>query len=431
MLGPGDPRYEDHRKVFNAAIDRRPGAVALCGSRDDVTDAVQLATERGFPVAVRCGATSEYATLDDGVLIDVSAIKTVEIDSSARRARVGAGLTWAEMDAATQEHGLAVTGARLSDLGVAGVTLCDGSGWLERSLGPTCLSLIAAEVVLADGDVVEASPERNPELLWALRGGGGGLGVVTELEFRLHPVGPTLLSGFLTFPRERAQEVARFYRDYMEAAADEVGGGLVLGAGLGSACTILFCHLGTVEEGERAVAPLRELGPSMDAVAPNEYRSFQVVRDLQNPFGVRAHRRGRFLRELSDEALEVTIAAAERPAATLSHVLLQPLGGAMGRVGRDEIALNLPQSPWAYRCLGLWPPVESLDPGNVQWVNGFAEAIEPFALDATFPSLLSAEGDSDRPAAAYSEGGLRRLREAKARYDPGDVFGRNTPAPVR
>ena len=285
-------------------MDRRPAALALCASREDVAGAVALAAERGLPVGVRCGATSDQAALDGGVLIDVSAMKGVDVDPSARIARVGGGLTWAEMDTATQEHGLAVTGGRLSALGVAGVTLCDGSGWLERSLGPTCLSLTAAEVVLADGQVVEASPEQNPDLLWALRGGGGGLGVVTELEFRLHPVGPTLLSGFLTFPRERAEEVARFYRDYMQSAPDEVGGGLVLGAGSGGACTIYFCHLGAVEQGEEAFAPLRELGPSMDAVGPNEYRAFQAAMDLQNPFGARAHLRGRFLRELSDEALE-------------------------------------------------------------------------------------------------------------------------------
>ncbi len=286
-------------------------------------------------------------------------------------------------------------------------------------------------MVLADGQVVEASSEQNPELLWALRGGGGGLGVVTELEFRLHPVGPTLLSGFLTFPRERAEEVARFYRDYMQSAADEVGGGLVLGAGSGGACTIFFCHLGAVEQGEEAVAPLRELRPSMDAVGRNEYRAFQAVMDLQNPFGARAHFRGRFLRELSDEALERAIAAANRPAATLSHVLMQPLGGALGRAGGDEIALDLPEAPWAYRCLGLWPPVESLDQGNLQWVDGFADAIGPFALDATYPSLASTERRADRPASAYGEEALGRLREIKGSYDPGDVFGPNMPAPVR
>ena len=412
-------------------MDRRPAAVALCGSRDDVVGAVALAAERGLPVGVRCGATSDQAAPDGGLLIDVSAMKGVDVDPSARIARVGGGLTWAEMDAATQEHGLAVTGGRLSTLGVAGVTLCDGSGWLERSLGPTCLSLTAAEVVLADGQVVEASPEHNPELFWALRGGGGGLGVVTELEFRLHPVGPTLLSGFLTFPRERAEEVARFYRDYMQSAPDEVGGGLVLGAGSGGACTIFFCHLGAVEQGEEAVAPLRELTPSMDAVGRNEYRAFQAVMDLQNPFGARAHFRGRFLRELSDEVLERAIAAANLPAATLSHVLMQPLGGALGGAGRDEIALDLPEAPWAYRCLGLWPPVESLDPGNVQWVDRFADAIGPFALDATYPSLASTERRADRPASAYGEEALRRLREIKGSYDPGDVFGPNMPAPVR
>ena len=363
VIGPEDAGFDLERKTFNAMLDVRPAVIARCASRDDVVAALAAGVDRGLELAVRAGGTSDACTVDGGLVIDVSAIDGIEIDATARTARVGGGVTWGELDAATQEHGLAVTGGRLSGLGVAGVALGEGSGWLERALGPTGASLVGAEVVLADGRVVEA----DGELLWALRGAGAGLGVVTRLDLALHPVGPELLCGFLNFPRERAAEVARTYRDHMEQAPAEVGGGLLLGAGLGGVCTIVFGFLGSVADGEEALAPLRALGPSLDAVAPNPYVAFQRIWDAGNPPGVRAHVTSAVLEELSDECIDTVLARANLPAATLSYAFLRPLA-----------------SGWAYQCVGLWPPVPALDRGQLAWVDGSAEAVEPFTIDVPF-----------------------------------------------
>jgi FAD/FMN-containing dehydrogenase len=355
VLGPEDVGFDLARKTFNAMVDVRPAAIARCQSRDDVTAALAVGVDRGLPFAVRVGGTSDQSTVDGGIVLDLSAMDAIEIDVPSRTARVGGGATWGDLDRATQEHGLAVTGARLSGLGVAGVALGAGSGWLERALGPTAASVVGAEVVLADGRVVEAGGDAE------LRSAG----VVTRLDLRLHPVGPELLCGFLSFPRERAAEVAGAYRDSMEHAPDRVGGGLLLGAGLGGVCTIVFCYLGTIEAGEEAVAPLRALGPSLDAVAPNPYVAFQGMWDASNPFGARAHLRSGLVRELSDDCIDTVLARANLPAATLSYAFLRPLGG----------AVTVPNAGWAYDCVGLWPPVPTLDPGQVAWVDGFADAV--------------------------------------------------------
>jgi hypothetical protein len=267
-------------------------------------------------------------------------VTAIEIDAGARVARVAPGVTWAEFDEATREHGLAVTGARVSRLTVADSALGAGSGWLERSLGTTGDNLIDM-----------------------------GEDVVT---LRLHVVGPTLLCGFLGFPRDRAGEVARAYRDFMATAPDASGGGLLLGAGLGGVCNIVLCHLGPVEDGERVIAPLRALGPSLDAVAPNPYRAFQRMWDDSHPEGTREHVRGVFLRELPDACLGAIIARANLPAASLSYVFLRPLGG----------ALTDPDAAWACDCVGLWPPAPELDPGQIAWVDGLAEAVAPHAVEA-------------------------------------------------
>jgi hypothetical protein len=381
VIGPEDAGFDLHRKTFNAMVDARPAAIARCASREDVISAVAVGADRGLPLAVRGGGTSDAATVDGGIQIDLAELDQIEIDVPSRTARVGGGASWGELDEATQEHGLAVTGGRLSGLGVAGVALGDGSGWLERALGPTAASLVGAEVVLADGRVLEAGADA--ELLWALRGAGAGLGVVTRLDLRLHPVGPHLVSGFLGFPRERAAEVARAYRDHMARAPDQVGGGLLLGAGLGGVCTIVFCHLGTVAAGEEGVAPLRDLRPSLDAVAPNPYLAFQRIWDASNPAGTRVHVRSAFLRELSDECIDAVVARANLPAASLSYVFLRPLGGALSAGRPEEMALEIPDAGWACECVGLWPPVPALDRGQVAWVDGFAQAVEPFALAAS------------------------------------------------
>jgi hypothetical protein len=370
VIGPEDAGFDLERRTFNAMVEARPAAIARCESRADVIAALGVGVDRGLPLAVRAGATSDHATVDGGIVIDLSALDAIEIDATSRIARVGGGARWADLDAAAQEHGLAVTGARVSGLGVAGVALGEGSGWLERALGATPASLLDAEVVLPDGRVARAADD--DELLWALRGTGAGLGVVTRLDLQLHPVGPHLLSGFLGFPRERAGEVARAYRDYMATAPPEVGGGLLLGAGRGGVCSIVFCFLGDLDAAERAVAPLRALGPSIDALAPNPYVAFQRMWDASNPFGARAHMRSAVLAELPDEAVDTVVARADLPAASLSYAFLRPLGGALESDG------------WGYQCVGLWPPVPALDRGQLEWVDGAAEAVDEFAHDVRF-----------------------------------------------
>ena len=232
------------------------------------------------------------------------------------------------------------------------------------------------------------------------------------------------LGGFLTFPRERAGAVARAFRDELAGAPDAAGGALVLFAGRGGACTVVFCFAGPVEEGERALAPLRALGPSMDAVRPNPYAAIQAMHDLNFPWGARCRLRARFLRELPDEALDAVVAAADAPAAALSQVMLQPLGGAPARVGEGDAALGPVAAPWAYQCTAIWPPLPSLDRGNLDWLERVERALEPFALDASLPCLVAGDEGSDRAIASYG-GALARLRRVKARYDPGNVFRQN------
>lgn len=404
VVGPGSVDYESRRGVFNARVDPAPAALVACTGSEDVAHALSFARDRGLAVAVRGGGMSDAATVDGGVVIDVAALKDVHVDAENRTVRAGGGVTWAELDEATQEHGLAVTGGRLSALGVAGVALGSGAGWLERALGPTSDSLVAADVVLADGTVARAGLTEHAELLWALRGGGPGSGVLTQLELRLHPVGPVILSGFLTYPRERASDVLRTYRDVMKDAPDEVIGGLTLFAGRAGPCTLAFGYLGDVQEGERILAPLRALRPSLDAVMPNEYRAFQSINDLSSPWGMRVQRSDAALRDLPDDALTALAAAADVPAATLSRVMLRPLGGAMSRRDREASALEIPDAPWAYECVALWPPLPALDDGNIAWAGGVDNALAPYVQSA---------GQDDR---------AQRLRALRARYDPGGVF---------
>ena len=262
--------------------------------------------------------------------------------------------------------------------------------------------------MLADGRVLEVGEAEAPELLWALRGAGARLGVVTRLDLRLHPLGPVLLCGFLGFPRDRAREVAAAYAGFMREAPRAVGGGLLLGAGRGGVCSVVFCHAGTLEEGEAAVAPLRALGPSLDAVAPNEYRAFQAHVGCGQPARrARAHPRRVSSANSRRTAWTLAIAQADRPAAALSHVFLQPLGGALAGRAPGEMALRIPDAPWAYRCVGLWPPVPALDEGQAGWVDGFAEALAPSTLAVCPPSL--AEPGPEGLERAYGRDGRDRL----------------------
>jgi hypothetical protein len=342
LIRPGEPGYDRFRAVFDHRVVRRPAAIAVCETPRDAAEAVAYADDRGLPIAVRSGAADASATLDGGLVIEVSGLKELELDPAARQVRVGGGVTWAELDAATQAHGLAVTGGRVSWMGVAGVAVGEGSGWLERALGFTGDNLLATDL---------AGP------------------VATGLTLRLHPCGPELLCGFLSFPGARAREVAVAYRELMEGAPAEVGGALSVYTGRAGACQVAFCFLGDPVEGERWVRPLRELRPGLDAVGVNPYTAFQVMTDTQQPFGMRCERRVHPLGGLPDDLLDAVLEAAARPSGSaLSRVVLRPRGGV------------LDGAPWMCECLALWPPVPSLDAANLAWADRVEGALTGAAV---------------------------------------------------
>ncbi|MGZ8751948.1 MAG: FAD-binding oxidoreductase, partial [Acidimicrobiia bacterium] len=343
LLGPGNPGYDDARTLFNAMFDRRPLAVARCSSADDVAAAVKTARERGLDLTVFGGGhgVTGAAVADGALCIDLRGLKGITVDPDAGTARAEAGLVWGEVDAATQDHGLAVTGGRASDTGIGGLALGSGSGWLERKFGFTCDNLLATEVVTADGRQIVASADENPELFWGLRGGGGNFGIVTAFHFRLHPVGPILLGGMLMFPAAMARDLVAFYADFISDAPDEVLGGLAFICAPPAdfvpepvrgqpVVGVVAAYAGPVEAGEEALRPLREFGPpAIDMIESMPYVAFQQIIDAGNPWGMRNYWSADFLGELPDKAIDTWVAHATNPVSPMSQMLMIPGGGAL------------------------------------------------------------------------------------------------------
>ncbi|HWC25247.1 MAG TPA: FAD-binding oxidoreductase [Solirubrobacteraceae bacterium] len=436
ILVAGDPGYDDARAVFNGAIDRRPALIAQVSDARDVAAALRHAQDEGLPVAIRCGGHSGagFGVIDDGLVVDVRALKRVEVDLARRTVRAGAGLTWGELDAATQAHGLAVTGGRVSSTGVAGLTLGSGSGWLERKLGLTADNLVGATVVSADGDIVRADAGQHPDLFWALRGGGGNFGVVTELELALHPVGPTIVGGMLLFEWERASEVVAAYRDIMASAPDELGGCVSLQLAppapfvpaelVGRPVVgIVVAAFASGAEAERLVAPLRALAPAVDAVAPMPYVALQSMIDDANPHGMQNHWKAAFLEDLSDAAIGDALEVAAEIPSPLTVVLLQPLAGAYGRVDEHATALSHRSARWAYHALSLWP-----DPADTQvnraWTTRFADTMAAYGDGRAHPNHVSDPAGA-RVRSFYGAATYERLVAVKDRWDPRNVFAAN------
>ena len=442
LVRPGDPGYDEARSLFNGLIDKRPALIARCANVADVKAALAHARNNDLVVAVRGGghSTAGYSCCDDGIVIDTSPMKSVEIDATGRTGRFGAGLTWGELDAAAQEHGLAVTGGRVSHTGVAGLTLGSGSGWLERKLGPTCDSLLAAEVVTADGQVVRATAEENPELLWGLKGGGGNFGVVTEFEFRLHPVGPIIFAGMILHPRAAAPELLRFYRDFIEQAPDEVGGGLALitappedfipeEARGKPACGVIVVYAGDPEEGEAAFRPLLDWGePWLRMVQPMPYVAVQQIIDGGNPWGINEYFKVDYLRELADDAIDAAVDKAADIRSPFTQLIFAPLGGAVARADRQSMALNLPEAKWCYFCLAMWMDRAETE-RETAWARSLMDAMRPWATNRALPNFINADEGAERLRASYGDEKFRRLVALKDTYDPGNVFALNQNIP--
>ena len=443
LVLPGDAAYDEARRVWNGMIDRRPAAVVRCAVTADVAAAVNFARRHGLVVAVRCGAhsTPGYSTCDGGIVIDLRPMNAVRVDPQARTARVGGGAVWAELDAATAQHGLAVTGGRVSDTGVAGLALGSGSGWLERMFGFTCESMISAEVVTAAGEVVRASQTENPDLFWGLRGGGGNFGVVTEFEFRLHPVGPLLTAGLLLWPRAQSGEVIRFYRDYMAGAPDEVGGAVAFLTAPPApfvppdlqgqpVVAVVYCYVGPLEAGEEHARPLRGFGsPTVDMIGPMPYTALQQMLDPGFPHGIREYFKVDSLRSLPDASIDTLVAVAEELPAPFGQLILCPLGGAVSRSATADIALSVVDAPWLYFCLTMWmDPAE--DERNTAWARRLAASIRDIGVGTTVANFV-AEDEAGRLRASYGQEKYRRLAELKRRWDPDNLFRLNQNIPAQ
>ena len=446
LIAPDHQDYDTARKLFNGAFDKRPALIARCTGPQDVKAALAYAREHDLVVAVRGGGHSipGYSSCDGGIVIDTGPMKSVEIDVERRTGRFGAGLTWGEFDAATQEHGLAVTGGRITHTGVAGLTLGSGSGWLERTCGITCASLISAELVTADGRILRASADDNPELFWGLKGGGGNFGVVTEFEFALQPVGPIVYAGMVLHPRSAAKELMRFYRDFMDAAPDELNGGISLmtappeeflpeEARGAPAVGLLILYVGDPAEGEAAFRPLVEWGePWLRAVQPMPYVAVQQMLDPAHPWGISDYSKSDYLPELTDEAIDALVDKMAEAGSPFTGVHFCQIEGAAGRVDRDSMALEPPRAKWFYMCEAMW-----MDPAHAEfeaaWARSFVQTLRPWTTGKSLPNFISADDGHARLRASYGEDKFERLVALKNEYDPENVFAlnQNIPPTVR
>jgi FAD/FMN-containing dehydrogenase len=434
MIRLGDANYDEARAVFNAMIDKHPAVIASCATPDDVVAALAHARENSYDVAVRAGGHSVggMSTNDGGLVIDVRPMNTVEVDADARRVRVGAGATWAEFDKATQAHGLATTGGRASTTGVAGLTLGGGSGWLERAHGLACDNLISVDLVTADGRAVTASERENPELFWALHGGGGNFGVATAFEFRLHPVGPTVLAGLLGWPGDRGVEIARVYRDLAVDAPEELGSGLIFLTGppeefvpahlQGTTIAVIaLLWAGDVADGEAAIKPLRDLSPEIDLVGPMPYAEFQCM--IDDPPGLHNYWTADYHDDFPDDALDVFVKYGFERKSPHAQQILLPWGGAIARVPDDATPMANRSVHWVTHPFALWEdPADS--EANIEWARGFRRDIAHYATGGIYLNFIGNEGE-DRVRAAFGEEKYRRLQVLKAQWDPQNIFQGN------
>lgn len=435
IIRPGEPSYDSRRKVFNGLIDRHPALIVRPADARAIQTCVNFARECGLLVSVKGGGHSVpgLAVCEGGLMIDLSLLKAIRVDPEARVAFAEGGVCWGEFDAATQRHGLAVTGGRVRSTGIAGLTLGSGSGWLERKLGYTVDNLLGADVVTASGDLLHANERENADLFWGLRGGGGNFGIVSRFTYRVHPIGPIVYGGTLGFSRHRASEILRVYRDFMEAAPEDVCGALALvTAPLGEfvpqnlrgkpAIAIIICCTGDPAEGARAMRPILDLGPAFGLSQPMPYVAVQSLLDASNQPGRRNYWKADMYPALPDEALESLLAASAAPASPHTVVLLQPLGGAVHRMPDGATAIGWRRARWATHVLGMW-----LDPAdderNIAWVRRVDSALKPWAQEGTYLNYLGDEG----PARVAQSFGAHygRMVDLKNKYDPANFFRLN------
>jgi FAD/FMN-containing dehydrogenase len=441
LVGPDDPEYDEARRIWNAMIDKRPAVIAQCRNADDVVAAVGFARQHHLDVAVRGGGHSAAGkgTCDGGIVIDMSPMNAVSVDTSAKTARAQGGVTWGAFDAATQADGLAGVGGVVSTTGIAGLTLGGGFGWLTRRFGLACDNLLSVQLVTADGRQLTCSQSANPELFWALRGGGGNFGVVTEFEYRLHPVGPTILGGIIGWPLEQAADVLAFHREQTRNAPRQLG----ISAAFVTAPPLPFvpehlqfkpvivnilCWSGDIDAGREVIKPWLEFGPPpIQMVDALPYTVIQSIQDPMAPPGRHSYWKSGYLTELTDDAVSAAVSVAAQVPSPFSLAEIILWGGAVADVGDDDSAFGERHGRFLHNAVSMWEGPADTE-ANVAWARSFHAALEPYSTGGVYVNFLSEEG-SERVQAAYGPEKFARLAKVKAEYDPDNLFRFNQNIP--
>jgi FAD/FMN-containing dehydrogenase len=426
IVAASDEGYDVARRVWNAMIDRRPQLVVRPRTALDVAAAVNYARDERLPLSIRGGAHSVagMGTCDGGVVIDFSSMKNVVVDSEKRSARAEPGAKWTDFDTATQAHGLATTGGTVGDTGIAGLTLGGGFGWLEGSCGMAVDNLLAADVVLADGRLVRASSDENSDLFWALRGGGGNFGVVTAFEYRLHAISQ-IVGGMVVHPYSAARDVLTFYGSFLETAPDPltVAAAMLTGPDGYKACAVVCAYAGPIEEGLKAVRPIKELGsPVVDIIGPMPYLGQQSLLEQGMPPDMRNYWKAEFIDRLTDGFIDTWVDAYSGAVSPMSIQLLFPIHGAAAKVAPNATAFPC-RGGLHVGIYALWKPGEPDEP-NVTWARNTWKRIQPFAAGGLYVNEIGEDDGRDRVKQAY---GLNyaRLAAIKKKYDPTNLFRLN------
>ncbi|WP_244928850.1 FAD-binding oxidoreductase [Nocardioides sp. W7] len=439
VIGPDDAAYDEARLVRNGMIDKRPAVIVRAANAGDVMIAVRFAADQGLTVAVRGGAHSVpgFGTCDDGVVVDLSAMRDVRVDPVTRTARVSGGATWGDLNAATYPFGLATTGGIISTTGVGGLTLGGGIGYLARGLGFSSDNLVAADVVTGDGSFHVASEKDDADLFWAIRGGGGNFGVVTSFEFRLSPV-KDIYGGPMFFELDRAADLFRLYREFIADAPEQFGGfpayqiapplPFIPEERHGTTLALMVtCWAGDLDRGEEVLKPFRDLAPTVaELVGPMPYPALNSAFDDLYPSGLRHYWKANFVKELTDDAIAAHVEHGAQVPEMTSTMHIYPINGACHRVAPDATAFAYRDANFATVIAGMWPD-EKDDERNIAWVRDYYDATAPLSEDGGYINFM-AEDDQDRIGANY-KGNYDRLRQVKRTYDPGNLFRHNQNIP--
>lgn len=438
VLTPDSSEFDEARTVWNAMIDRRPTIIVQPREANDVAATVNIAREHELSLSIKGGGhnIAGMAVCDGGVMIDCSLMRSVNVDAATKRVRVGPGAVWGDVDQVTQPYGLVVPSGIISTTGVAGLTLGGGFGWTTRKWGHTADHLRKVEIVTADGQVRRASEQENPDLFWAIKGGGGNFGVVTEFEFEARELGPTVTAGLILYPMEDAPEVIRFFREFTESAPEELTSLLVLRIAPPApflpedvhgrpVAGIAAMYAGDPEDGERAMAPLKAFGnPVADTITQKEYVTHQSFLDSGQPHGRRYYWKSEYLSAVPDELGQIMIDHCNRFTSPHSSMLAMHLGGNAKQTESGDGAVSHKSAEYVVAIQGAWDDPDT-DDRHIGWARQFHAAVRPFSTGGTYVNFLTEEEGAERIQEAYEPEIYRQLARIKAEYDPGNLFRHN------